>query len=75
MAGQGQRKHDKNTSSGHGSRGMGGDPSDDLRDERSGKEGRWTDNRQGDRNAPVPGAFGEGKGNVEEQEGSTPKMP
>jgi hypothetical protein len=50
----GQRK---NTSSGRGSAGMGGDPSDDPRDQHSGG-GKRVDESRELRTPPVPGASG-----------------
>src|SRR5436305_14577904 len=50
-------KDSKNTSSGHGARGMGGQPNDDPRDLERGGEGR-VNNDQGGKTGPVPGAFG-----------------
>jgi len=60
----------KNTSSGHGSVGMGGDPGDDPRDQNSGG-GKRVDEDRDLRNPPVPGAFGGGK---EKKEGGTPEL-
>jgi hypothetical protein len=50
-------KDSKNTSSGHGALGMGGQPIDDPRDLEGGGEGR-VDSDQGGKTGPVGGAFG-----------------
>jgi len=50
----------KSTSSGHGALGMGGQPSDDPRDSKSGREGLAEDDR-GSGTGPVSGAFGSEK--------------
>jgi len=47
----------KNTSSGHGALGMGGQPTDDPRDLAGGGEGRVNDDR-GSGTGPIGGAFG-----------------
>lgn len=60
----------KNTSSGHGSMGMGGDPGDDPRDQNSGG-GKRVDEEHDIRTRPVPGAFGGGR---EKKEGGTPEL-
>jgi hypothetical protein len=52
----------KNTSSGHGAFGMGGQPSDDPRDQNSGGGKRADD----DRTVRVAGAFGNGKPGTKE---------
>jgi hypothetical protein len=63
-----EKRKRKNTSSGHGALGMGGQPSEDPRDLESGGGDRPDD----DRSAPVPGAFGEGR--HEEKQGGTPEL-
>ncbi|MDB5352336.1 MAG: hypothetical protein JWN86_3583 [Planctomycetota bacterium] len=57
----------KNTSSGHGALGMGGQPSDETRDENSG--GKSVDKE--DRTVKVSGAFG---GREEKKGGGTPEL-
>jgi len=47
----------KNTSSGHGAQGMGGQPTDDPRDLARGGDGR-SNNDLGGKTGPVDGAFG-----------------
>jgi hypothetical protein len=44
---------------GHGSLGMGGQPSDDPRDLEAGREG-WVEDDRGGGTGPIPGAFGRG---------------
>jgi hypothetical protein len=58
----------KNTSSGHGALGMGGQPMDDPRDINSGG-GKGVE--KDDRTVKVPGAFGGGQ---EKKEGGTPEL-
>jgi len=54
-----QGKDRGSTSSGHGSLGMGGQPSDDPRDLERGGDG-WLDDDRGGGTGPIPGAFGKG---------------
>jgi hypothetical protein len=63
MSHQKSGKTDKNTSSGHGALGMGGQPTDDPRDLNSGGGDRV---EKDDRTAKVPGAFGSGQSRKEE---------
>jgi hypothetical protein len=67
MSSQNVRKSRKNTSSGHGAVGMGGQPDDNPRDLHSGGGDHVGD----DRTKQVPGAFG---GKREEKEGGTPEL-
>lgn len=60
----------KNTSSGHGAAGMGGDP-DDPRDQASGG-GKRVDQDRDNRTPPVEGAFGTGP--QKKKEGGTPEL-
>jgi hypothetical protein len=55
-----RRDSRKNTSSGHGAAGMGGDPGDDPRDQNSGG-GKRVDEERDIRTRSVPGASGTGK--------------
>jgi len=54
-------KNSKNTSSGQGALGMGGQPDDDPRDMARGGDGRSYDD-EATSNPPVPGAFGSAAG-------------
>jgi len=63
-------KKEKNTSSGHGALGMGGQPVDDPRDLNSGGGDRPDD----ERTTPVPGAFGAGRREEQEKQGGTPEQ-
>ena len=55
--GKGKDRDARNT--GHGSLGMGGQPSDDPRDLEGGREG-WVEDDRGAGTGPIPGAFGRG---------------
>ena len=55
------QKDQKNTSSGHGALGMGGQPAEDPRDLMRGGDGRSLDDDASNRDA-VPGAFGSAAG-------------
>lgn len=60
-------KNAKNTSSGQGAMGMGGQPSDDPRDLARGGDGRSYDD-EATASAPVPGAFGSPAGSQADAE-------
>jgi hypothetical protein len=64
MATRANEKDKGSTSSGHGALGMGGQPSDDPRDEKGGSEGYTDDDRGGSGTGPVPGAFGSTQADV-----------
>ena len=61
-SGQGDQNR-KSTSSGHGALGMGGQPSDDSRDLKAGREG-WDEDDRGSGTGPIPGASGGRKGDL-----------
>ncbi len=63
-------KNAKNTSSGQGAMGMGGQPSDDPRDLARGGDGRSYDDEAAP-NPPVPGAFGSPAGAEADAKGVT----